>query len=116
MNRVVEYHSLNECLFFFLLELDSSTVRYYVQQINMGIQFFDDQGNKKTWSYVPDVLVFKNGFVPLLYQIKEEIDQLQLRLRNVIFTARNTQMLVIGIIQSYIQRYILKRYRQISSF
>ncbi|ASJ56820.1 hypothetical protein BP422_26845 [Brevibacillus formosus] len=72
MNRVVEYHSLNECLFFFLLELDSSTVRYYVQPINIGIQFFDDQGNTKGWSHVPDVLVFKNGFVPLLYQIKEK--------------------------------------------
>jgi hypothetical protein len=72
MNRVVEYHSMNEYLFYFILELDTSVIRYYVQPINILVPFMDKQGNKKTWSHVPDVLVFRNGFVPLLYQIKEK--------------------------------------------
>lgn len=72
MNRVVEYHSMNECLFYFFLELDTAVIRYYVQPINITVPFIDKQGNKKSWSHVPDVLVFRNSSVPLLYQIKEK--------------------------------------------
>lgn len=71
MNRTVEYHSLNECFFYYYLELDASTIRYYVQPVEVSIPVLSMDENKKSWKHVPDVLVFRNGSKPLLYQIKE---------------------------------------------
>jgi len=71
MKRRVEYHSLNECFFYYYLELDVSTIRYYVQPIEVSIPVLSTVENNKSWKHVPDVLVFRNGSKPLLYQIKE---------------------------------------------
>ncbi|MEC0105357.1 hypothetical protein P4H27_00225 [Paenibacillus taichungensis] len=74
MKRTIEYHSLNECLFYYFLEVDVSTLRYYVQPLEVPIPFINKKGEKKYWLHVPDVLVFRNGYQPLLYQIKEAPD------------------------------------------
>ncbi|QIC07169.1 hypothetical protein GOP56_17140 [Brevibacillus sp. 7WMA2] len=75
MSKEVGYQSLGECLFYYLLELDHSTIRYYVQPIEVPIKYLDDQGDVKEWLHVPDVLVFRQGSVPHLYQIKESPEQ-----------------------------------------
>ncbi|MGC6589685.1 hypothetical protein ACPV3A_32720 [Paenibacillus sp. Dod16] len=62
----VEYESLNERIFYSYLELDPFVFRYYVQPIE--IPMITD---KKEWFHIPDVLVFRQGSIPLLYQIKE---------------------------------------------
>lgn len=71
MKRRVEYHSLNECFFYYYLELDVSTIRYYVQPIEVSIPVLSTVENNKSWKHVPDVLVFRNGSKPFLFQIKE---------------------------------------------
>lgn len=71
MNVVVEYESLNEWAFYSLLELDTNTVRYYVQPVQIHVPYTDDVGNLKSWLHVSDVLVFREGSIPHLYQIKE---------------------------------------------
>lgn len=71
MNKVVEYESLNETIFCFLLEITTGVIRYYVQPVEVEIPYFDKNLNKKCWIHIPDVLVFKNGAIPYLYQVKE---------------------------------------------
>ncbi|MGF9645011.1 hypothetical protein AAIH69_18590 [Paenibacillus sp. MABNS29] len=74
MKRTVECHSLNECLFYYFLEVDVSTLYYYVQPVEVPIPYKTKKLEKKFWLHVPDVLVFRNGYPPLLYQIKEAPD------------------------------------------
>lgn len=71
MQRTVEYESLGECMFYFLLELDQLVIRYYVQPVEVDFSYLNKEGDPKKWSHVPDVLVFRNGYYPFLYQIKE---------------------------------------------
>lgn len=61
--RTVEFESLNERMFYYFLELDP---KYYVQPIRVLMNT-----DNKEWFHVPDVLVFRQGSKPLLYQIKE---------------------------------------------
>ncbi|WP_025693121.1 PDDEXK family nuclease [Paenibacillus zanthoxyli] len=68
--RPVEYESLSERLFYYYLELDSEVIRYYVQPIEVPI--YD---GKEEWIHIPDVLVFKQRFNPLLYQVKLEPEE-----------------------------------------
>lgn len=75
MNRVVEHESLNEWLFYSLLELDNATKRYYPQPVAIDIPYTDEDGNKKTWSHISDVLVFRQGMMPVLYQVKEKQEE-----------------------------------------
>ncbi|MGG0934513.1 hypothetical protein ABHN11_00060 [Brevibacillus centrosporus] len=70
MNVVAEYESLTEWAFYSLLELDKDIVRYYVQPVRIHVPYTDDFGNLKSWVHVPDVLVFREGSIPLLYQTK----------------------------------------------
>ncbi|QGG55057.1 TnsA endonuclease N-terminal domain-containing protein [Paenibacillus sp. B01] len=69
MNKQVEYESLTECLFYYFLELDPRTIRYYVQPVEVPVFVMED-GELKAYYHVPDVLVFREGKVPTLYQIK----------------------------------------------
>ncbi|NQX62209.1 hypothetical protein [Paenibacillus qinlingensis] len=71
MERDVEFHSLNERLFYYLLELDTEVTRYYVQPIEVEMEYLDSEGQKKVWHHVPDVLVFRQGVEPQLFQIKD---------------------------------------------
>lgn len=71
LKRDVEFHSLGERLFYYLLELDSDVIRYYVQPVEVGIPYLNQDGQKMEWMHVPDVLVYRNGYNPQLYQIKE---------------------------------------------
>lgn len=71
MGRVVEYESLNEYLFYALLELDVVTVRYYVQPVEVAIPSLDRFGRLYQWNHVPDVLVFRQESAPHLYQVKD---------------------------------------------
>lgn len=71
MNQVVEYESLNEYLFYSLLELDSQIIRYYVQPVQITIPYFDKNNRPSNWLHVPDVLVFHQKFEPHLYQVKD---------------------------------------------
>lgn len=68
MNRVVEYESLGERLFFYYLELDKPTIRYYVQPVEIPMVEGTDEESSK--GHVPDVLVFRQGARPILLQIK----------------------------------------------
>ncbi|WP_339205256.1 hypothetical protein MHH56_29890 [Paenibacillus sp. FSL K6-3182] len=70
MSIVAEYDSLTEWAFYSLLELEINVARYYVQPVRIHIPYSDNNGNLKSWLHVPDVLVFRDGFVPHLYQIK----------------------------------------------
>jgi hypothetical protein len=74
MERTIEYHSLNECLFYYFLEVDVSTLHYYVQPIEVPIPYKTKSFERKYWLHVPDVIVFRKGYQPLLYQIKEAPD------------------------------------------
>jgi hypothetical protein len=74
LKRDVEFHSLNERLFYYFLELDTDVCRYYVQPVEVGMRHLDSEGQKKEWQHVPDVLVFRQGYNPQLYQIKESPD------------------------------------------
>ncbi len=71
MDVVVEYESFGELLAYFLFEIDKSILRYYVQPVKIDITTLTETGERKVWSHVPDVLVFRNGSNPLLYQIKD---------------------------------------------
>lgn len=71
MDRTVMYESLGECLFYFYLELDHSVMRYYDQPVEVKFRSLKKDGDIKEWVHVPDVLVFRNGSTPFLYQIKE---------------------------------------------
>lgn len=71
MKRTVEYESLGECLFYFLLELVPKVEKYYVQPVEISIPFFTDEGDINNWIHVPDVLVFGTDMKPTIYQIKE---------------------------------------------
>jgi hypothetical protein len=68
--RTVEYESLGERLFYYFLELDTAVIRYYVQPIEIPIY-----SNKEEWYHIPDVLVFRQGCLPLLYQVKSDQDE-----------------------------------------
>lgn len=74
MDKTVEYESLGECLLYFFLELDHSVKRYYVQPVEVRFRSLKEDGDIKEWVHVPDVLVFRNGSRPYLYQIKENPD------------------------------------------
>lgn len=69
MNKQVEYESLTECLFYYFLELDPRTIRYYVQPVEVPV-FVMEGGEIKSYYHIPDVLVFREGTAPTLYQIK----------------------------------------------
>ncbi len=71
MQRDVEFHSLNERLFYYFLELDIEVLRYYVQPIEVEMPYLDLEGQEKSWFHVPDVLVYRQGYLPQLYQLKE---------------------------------------------
>ncbi|QQE78388.1 hypothetical protein [Alicyclobacillus sp. SO9] len=70
MDAVAEYESLVEWALYSLLELDHHTIRYYVQPLRIHVPYRDDLGNLKSWVHVPDVLVFREGSIPQLYQSK----------------------------------------------
>ncbi|WP_409303946.1 TnsA endonuclease N-terminal domain-containing protein [Peribacillus sp. SCS-155] len=71
MEKEVEYESLGECLFYYFLELDPQTVRYYVQPVEVAIPYYTKDRDKGFWTHVPDVLVFRAEEPPSLFQIKE---------------------------------------------
>ncbi|WDL98898.1 hypothetical protein [Alicyclobacillus sp. ALC3] len=81
MNVVAEYESLTEWAFYSLLELERDTVRYYVQPVRIHVPYTDDFGNLKSWTHVPDVLVFREGSIPHLYQTKESPDDSEAKLK-----------------------------------
>lgn len=72
MKKKVGYESLwGECLFYYFLELDIQTVRYYDQPIEVPIKVFDEKLKElEEWIHIPDVLVFRNNSIPMLYQVK----------------------------------------------
>lgn len=71
MNKRIEYESINEFIFYSILELDKKTVRYYVQPMEIEIKYRDRTGIEKSWIHVPDVLVFRDNMRPSLYQVKD---------------------------------------------
>lgn len=81
MDVVAEYESLTEWAFYSLLELDQDTVRYYVQPVRIHVPYTDDFGNLKSWVHVPDVLVFREGAIPHLYQTKDSPDDTNEKLK-----------------------------------
>ncbi|MEC0094371.1 TnsA endonuclease N-terminal domain-containing protein [Paenibacillus macquariensis] len=68
MERLVEYESLGERLFYYYLELDHSVVRYYVQPVEILIHNLGEE----SWNHTPDTLVFRENTIPFLYQVKHE--------------------------------------------
>jgi hypothetical protein len=75
MKREVEYESLwGECLFYYFLEMDQRTIRYYVQPVEVPIRHLDKDYIVRTWNHIPDVLVFRQGYRPHMFQIKGTSD------------------------------------------
>ncbi|RFU60739.1 TnsA endonuclease N-terminal domain-containing protein [Peribacillus glennii] len=72
MERSFEYESMGECLFYFFLELDPLTLRYYVQPCEIGIPYYDKEGDRQHWIHIPDVLVFRKHDPPCLFEIKSQ--------------------------------------------
>ncbi|KRE48404.1 hypothetical protein [Paenibacillus sp. Soil724D2] len=71
MNRGVQYESFwGECLFYYLLELDPLTIRYYEQPVIVPINRLTKDHLLKEEGHVPDVLTFRDGLRPNLIQIK----------------------------------------------
>ncbi|MEK5415687.1 hypothetical protein [Paenibacillus sp. FSL L8-0708] len=71
MERHIPYESLwGECLFYYLLELDPLTVRYYPQPVWVPYQVMNSRFELEKKGHVPDTLVFRQGNPPHLYQIK----------------------------------------------
>ena len=68
---ITHWGSLGERLFYYLLELDPFTVRYYAQPVQVQIPFITKEGERGTWPHTPDVLFFRQGLKPYLIQIKE---------------------------------------------
>lgn len=80
MKRNVEYESLwGECLFYYFLEMDQLTIRYYVQPVEVPMRYLGKDYTVRSWNHVPDVLVFRQGYRPHMYQIKgsDEIKDLE---------------------------------------
>lgn len=71
MARTIGYESMGECLFYFFLELTGQVERYYVQPVEVEVPFLNKEGDRDSWTHVPDVLVFGEKLKPTLYQIKE---------------------------------------------
>ncbi|MFY3792084.1 hypothetical protein ACOQFO_10460 [Ureibacillus sp. MALMAid1270] len=71
MQRTIEYESMGECLFYFFLELAGQVKSYYVQPLEIEVPFMTEDGDKKHWVHVPDVLVFGDSIKPTIFQIKE---------------------------------------------
>jgi hypothetical protein len=95
MKKVVEYESLNECILYFLMELIQEVVRYYIQPVEIKIPYLDNNLNKKNWTHVPDVLVYKNGAMPYLYQVKEPNQEVAVK-ENIINRYANEYALASG--------------------
>ncbi|QYK66423.1 hypothetical protein KAI36_01566 [Paenibacillus sp. S02] len=55
-------------LFYYFLELDPQTIRYYPQPINIQLQLINKDFVKVKKEHVPDVLVFREGKMPHLYK------------------------------------------------
>jgi hypothetical protein len=71
MKRGVQYESFwGECLFYYLLELDPQTIRYYEQPVIVPINKLTNAHILSEVGHVPDVLTFREGFCPYLFQIK----------------------------------------------
>ncbi|MBA2939866.1 hypothetical protein HZF08_16255 [Paenibacillus sp. CGMCC 1.16610] len=71
MKRGVQYESFwGECLFYYLLELDKLTIRYYEQPVKVPINRLTKEHILKEEVHVPDVLTFRDGLRPILIQIK----------------------------------------------
>lgn len=75
-NTTVEYQSLNEFIFFSLLEIDRSITRYYPQPVEVPIFALSRKGICHKWNHIPDVLVFRKKDSPILFQIKESPNSL----------------------------------------
>ncbi|MGG1515533.1 hypothetical protein ABE504_08975 [Paenibacillus oryzisoli] len=71
MKRGVQYESFwGECLFYYLLELDFATIRYYEQPVIVPKNRLTKEYLLKEEQHVPDVLTFREGSRPKLFQIK----------------------------------------------
>lgn len=70
-NQSVSFQSLNEAIFFYLLELAEGICRYYPQSVEVTRVGYDKNGRLKQWLHVSDVLVFWRNLPPVLCQVKE---------------------------------------------
>jgi hypothetical protein len=72
LKKDVGYESLwGECLFYYCLELDKLTIRYYDQPVEVPVFMFNEKKKEiRQWIHIPDVLVFRQGHSPHLFQIK----------------------------------------------
>jgi hypothetical protein len=67
MNRSIAYESLwGECLFYYFLELDPLTIRYYEQPVLVPYKILNEKYVLEEINHVPDVLGFRQGSVPHL--------------------------------------------------
>lgn len=76
LDKVIEYESLSESIFYLFLELNQNVSTYYPQPLKIKVPYFTEGGEVCFWDHVPDVLVFW-GMVdrrPTLYQIKYKAD------------------------------------------
>lgn len=71
MKRGVQYESFwGECLFYYVLELDPLIIRYYEQPVKVPLIKLTEDYELKKKVHVPDVLTFRQGSRPDLFQIK----------------------------------------------
>ena len=71
MGRKMRYESNNEKLFFFLLDLDPEVIRFYEQPVEIAVRYLNEKGMLTKSYHVPDILIFREGSVPWLVQVKE---------------------------------------------
>lgn len=71
MDRHIPYESLwGEALFYYILELDRQVVRYYPQPVEVPTTSVNKDLIIRKTAHVPDTLIFRQGSVPLLFQVK----------------------------------------------
>lgn len=71
MNRSIHYESFwGECLFYYFLEIEPLTVRYYEQPIEVTYSELNAQFELVKKKHVPDTLAFRQYNRPHLFQVK----------------------------------------------
>ncbi|NOU88338.1 hypothetical protein GC102_21620 [Paenibacillus sp. LMG 31460] len=102
MNRSISSESFwRECLFYYLLEIDPLTVRYYEQPVVVTYPELNAQSELVKKEQVPDTLVFRQYNRPHLFQVKGGNNIIEQKPHLYKANCRYAQEWV-GIIQSFI--------------
>lgn len=70
--EIINFESFRENVIGKIAELSTIVEKYYAQSEEVSVMVYDSNGELKPWPHVPDLLVYCQGLIPCLYQIKAE--------------------------------------------